>query len=562
MAIYHLSVKPISRSSGKSSTGAAAYRSAEKVIDERTGEMHDYRRKGGVEFSEIVTPVGATWTPSRSELWNAAELAEKRKDACVAREHEIALPRELSADDRLDLARKYAKDLADRHGCAVDLAIHAPHKDKDGQSNDNYHAHLLCTTRQVEGAGLGPKCDREKAGRNRKADLEEERALWADLQNTALELAGHQVQVSHLSLEAQGIDRQPTTHLGPVVTAMQRDGRASDVLDRLTAAREAGERERAEAKALDAHIINLTGDLHQALAERNQQRAEHDRVRTAALGRIGANLSAADQHHDRLAASLNTAGRAFEQLRHADPIVAKAGTDYQHARGTGAAIEAVGAAVGRAVPEVARATARILQVVAEQRRIEAKKAQTLITPSMPLSPAKPQQSALAQAREARAQAEAAREASRARRAALFSNRTPTPEPEPPKPSLAEQWNAKPAKEMVGPIVAVEGRTVIQSAGRGQYVVHELAPDSPIPPVSDVSRTIRNGTWKKTPKEFAQDLVAESRQKAAEKEADKIIDGREISPEDRAELVKTIREDRDKERELQREKTRSRPGMGR
>lgn len=405
MAIYHLSVKPISRSSGRSSTGAAAYRSAEKVIDSRTGEIFDYTRKRGVEFSEIVTPSDATWKPSRSELWNAAELAEKRKDACVAREHEIALPAELSADDRLELARMYAKDLADRHGCAVDLAIHAPHQDKDGKSNNNYHAHLLCTTRQVEGEGLGQKCAREKAGRNRKADLEDERALWADHQNTALELAGFpQVQVDHRSLAAQGIERQPTTHLGPAVTAMQRDGRPSDVLDRLTAAREAGERERAEAKALDGQILDLTGDLLQALAERNHQEQQNDRLRAAALGRIGANLSAADRAGQRAAA-------ASQHLGQADRRIAEAGRN-QRARRAEEVARTAGLVVGRAVAQVARTAGKAVAIhaqhQAEQARIKAQMVKTIITPSEPLSPAKPQQSAREQAREALAQAAVAR----------------------------------------------------------------------------------------------------------------------------------------------------------
>ena len=309
-------------------------------------------------------------------------MAEKRKDACVAREHEVALPKELTPDERLDLARQYARDLADRHGCAVDLAIHAPHRDRAGEDNDNYHAHLLCTTRQVASAGLGQKCDREKSGRNRKADLEDERATWADLQNTALEVCGHpQVQVDHRSLKDQGLDREPTAHKGPAVTAMERKGRQSDVLDRLAVAREAGERERAEAKALDGQIINLTGDLHQALAQREQERAEHDRVRAAAFGRIGANLSTADQHHDRLAASLQAAGRAFDQLRRAGPVIAKAGADYQHDRGTGATVEAVGGWLAGTLPEVARATDRLAAIVqAQQQAAQAALIQSIATP--------------------------------------------------------------------------------------------------------------------------------------------------------------------------------------
>lgn len=273
MAIYHMSVKAVSRSAGRSATGAAAYRSGEKIMDERTGEIHDYTRKGGVEFSEIVMPAGATWEPTRAELWNAAELSEKRKDACVAREHEIALPKELSAEQRTYLVQEYAKDLADRHKCAVDIAIHAPHKDKGGEINDNYHAHLLCTTREVDGQGLGAKCLREQAGQKRGADLELERSTWADLQNSHLAKHGHAERVDHRSLEAQGIDREPTRHKGPAVTEMERRGIQTEVSQRLEAARLAGEFERSLVVALDNAIESKSISLAEALKERASSQA-------------------------------------------------------------------------------------------------------------------------------------------------------------------------------------------------------------------------------------------------------------------------------------------------
>ena len=92
MAIYHLAVKSVSRSTGRSAVAAAAYRSGDCLENERDGLMHDYTRRGGVEDTFIVTPEGAEWAQDRSALWNAAEAAEKRKDAKVAREYELALP--------------------------------------------------------------------------------------------------------------------------------------------------------------------------------------------------------------------------------------------------------------------------------------------------------------------------------------------------------------------------------------------------------------------------------------------------------------------------------------
>ena len=90
MSIYHLSVKTISRSSGRSATAAAAYRAGERIRDQRTGVVHDYRRRHGVLHTELVLPPGVFMT--REELWSGAEMAEVRKNSTTAREYEIALP--------------------------------------------------------------------------------------------------------------------------------------------------------------------------------------------------------------------------------------------------------------------------------------------------------------------------------------------------------------------------------------------------------------------------------------------------------------------------------------
>ena len=155
MAIYHLSVKTVSRSAGRSATAAAAYRSGVEITDLRTGEIHDYTRKGGVESADLVLPVGAPeWASNRAELWNAAEQAETRKNSTVAREFEIALPSELSPDERKRLAIDFAREIVERHGCAADVAIHAPGKEGD---NRNHHAHILCSTRRLLPEGFGEK---------------------------------------------------------------------------------------------------------------------------------------------------------------------------------------------------------------------------------------------------------------------------------------------------------------------------------------------------------------------------------------------------------------------
>ena len=291
MAIYHLSVKTISRSAGRSATAAAAYRAGVEITDERTGEIHDYTRKGGVESAALILPDNAPeWARDRAHLWNAAEQAEKRKNSTVAREFEIALPSELSPAEREKLAHDFARELVKRHGCAADVAIHAPGKEGD---NRNHHAHILLSTRRLEADGFTEKTrelDDQKTG---KVIVTEWRERFAQLQNERLREAGHSVQVDHRSLEAQGIEREATRHLGPTATAIERrTGQPShkrqqhneDALERLQRARDAGELER-QGKEADRSIIDLSGDLDAAKRERaaQQQRDQEQRQQAERL---------------------------------------------------------------------------------------------------------------------------------------------------------------------------------------------------------------------------------------------------------------------------------------
>lgn len=231
MAIYHLSVKPIQRSKGRSSVAAAAYRSASELVDERTGLIHDYTAKRGVEYTHIVTPDDTII--ERQELWNLAEQAEKRKDGTIAREYEIALPEELNKADRQKLATDFAEYLANTHGCAVDLAIHAPSTEGDER---NHHVHILCTTRQYHNGQLAQKCmielsdtDRKKRGLDSRKDaLETIREQWAIYANKALNERGIEQFIDHRSYKRQGLEKAPTIHLGSVATQMERKGKLSD----------------------------------------------------------------------------------------------------------------------------------------------------------------------------------------------------------------------------------------------------------------------------------------------------------------------------------------------
>ncbi len=237
MAIYHLSVKVISRADGKSVTRAAAYRAGARIKDLMTGEVHDFSRKRGVDWSGVIAPAGAPdWARDRESLWNAVESVERRKDAQLAREVEIALPRELAAEAKIKLVSDFVQRQFVDVGMVADIAIHHI----DGQ---NPHAHILLTTRRIDGDGFGAK-DRSW---NDRSLLLKWRKSWADAVNTELSRAGCASRIDHRSLADQGIDRPPTRHLGPIAHARlkrKRDSRrALDIesdtrsLDRLKIAK-------------------------------------------------------------------------------------------------------------------------------------------------------------------------------------------------------------------------------------------------------------------------------------------------------------------------------------
>ncbi len=271
MAIYHLAMKPIARSSGRSAVAAAAYRAAQKLTNERDGLTHDFTRRRGVEHVEIVVSKdsNAEWATDRSTLWNMAEAAETRKDARVAREIEVALPHELTAGQRLALTREFAQGLADRYGVAVDFALHSPHGETDVR---NHHAHLLLTTRKVERDGLGEKSELELENRKLLAlglptshdQLRDIRLDWEQRANRHLALAGHDLRIDHRSHHACGLQIEPTQHIGVHASQMARRGK---VVDR--------RRQEADAARYNARLIRERPD--QALAVITHEKSVFDR---------------------------------------------------------------------------------------------------------------------------------------------------------------------------------------------------------------------------------------------------------------------------------------------
>ena len=246
IAIYHCSIKIVSRGKGKSAVAAAAYRSGEKLTNEWDGLTHDYTKKGGVVHSEILLPAHAPPAFSdRSTLWNSVELSEKSNNAQLAREVEIALPVELSREEQTRLVREYCSSQFVSKGMIADFNLH----DTGG---GNPHAHILLTMRPLDERGAWlPKSKKEyvldengekirlPSGRykTRKVDLvdwnnrenaEVWRRAWADLANDFLAQNNRPERIDHRSYERQGIEQIPTVHEGPSVRAMEAKGVRTD----------------------------------------------------------------------------------------------------------------------------------------------------------------------------------------------------------------------------------------------------------------------------------------------------------------------------------------------
>lgn len=243
MAIYHCHCKIISRGQWRSAVGAAAYRSGEKLYNEYDGIEHDYTKKGGVVYSEIMLCENAPKEyQDRQTLWNAVEQIEKSSKAQLAREYEVALPVELSREEQIKLVRDFAKENFVDNGMCVDFSIH----DKE---DGNPHAHIMLTTRPIEqDNSWGVKQRKEyildKKGQKQydkkkqtykcktvkttnwdsKEFLQRSRESWAEKVNQELEKKSLPQRVDHRSFKEQGIEKIPTQHIGVSANAMEKRG--------------------------------------------------------------------------------------------------------------------------------------------------------------------------------------------------------------------------------------------------------------------------------------------------------------------------------------------------
>lgn len=257
VAIYHCSIKIISRGKGRSAVACAAYRSGTKLTDLATGKIFDYSNKSGVVFSEVLLPENAPtiFAVDRNILWDAVERKETHSAAQLAREVEVALPCEFTRQEQIDTVREYIMKNFVREGMCADWALH-------DKGDGNPHAHIMLTMRAIKPNGrwaeksrtiykldpngqkipvIDPTTGQQKIGaRGRKmwqretvpandwndhSKAEKWRAAWAAECNRRLD---RQHQIDHRSYARQAIEQEPTIHEGYAARKMEREGRVSD----------------------------------------------------------------------------------------------------------------------------------------------------------------------------------------------------------------------------------------------------------------------------------------------------------------------------------------------
>lgn len=218
----HTRAKVISRKPNKAGVsrtccGSAAYRAGEKIIG-ADGVRHNYTRKNGIKHAEIMLPEGAPeWMKDRQQLWQAADNAEKRKDAQLFREFEMSVPNEFTDELAVYVAQKFIKRNFTNQGMVADFALHDP-KYKDGHQNK--HIHVMLATREVTPEGFGKK----NRDWNDMSLVAEWRKNWADYCNETFRILEKNEVVEYQSFAERGIDRIPQENVGLAVIQMERRG--------------------------------------------------------------------------------------------------------------------------------------------------------------------------------------------------------------------------------------------------------------------------------------------------------------------------------------------------
>ena len=298
MASYFLLVKTFSRGKGSSATKAAAYRSGERIRDERSGAVHDYTDRTDVAHAEIVLPAeyaGHTdmeWALNRSVLWNAVQQSGRTWNSRLAREVLVHVPPEMTRAQRVALVQRLSHELADRYHSAVDFAVHEPRPQADQR---HHHAHILMTSRQVGPGGIGARTTLELSGTERhdrglgpsKDDLLWLRERWAQISNEALREAGLTARIDHRSYKEQGINRELKPLLPQSIVYSERgSGRSNPAGDEIRARY----RERVEARSkgpadLARVIQRQREEGRQRAIQRAGQRQQKNEIPNGAMTR-------------------------------------------------------------------------------------------------------------------------------------------------------------------------------------------------------------------------------------------------------------------------------------
>lgn len=264
--------KPVSRYQGgkpRSAVSMAAYRSGEKLDDDRYQTTWDYSRKHSVYYTEIITPDDApAWAHNRQQLWNKVEASEKRFDARVTREFTISLPKEMRHDHKIEVMREFVRENFTKNGLIADIA----HHNYTGSEAHNPHCHIMITTRPMQGDRFGKHKDRNL---DRKDALKQWRKSYMDICNRHLERDGYNVRITTDSLETRGItDRAPISE-SMAVSQMRK--KHQDKPDKFPLPDKAKEND--ELKRLNQELANLQQELaKQEQREQRQRQAQQARI--------------------------------------------------------------------------------------------------------------------------------------------------------------------------------------------------------------------------------------------------------------------------------------------
>ena len=376
MAIFHCSIKIISRSAGRSATSASAYRAGTKVYDDELGETFDYTKKRGVVFSEVLLCANAPQEfTDREKMWNSVQAIEKAKNSQLCREVEVALPVELSREEQIKLVREYIQENFTSKGMCADWALH-------DKGDGNPHAHILLTVRPIKSNGewgakrkdsyalddkgnkipvIDLNTGKQKIGsRGRKmwerisipstdwndqSRAEEWRKGWADACNKYLQ---GRTRIDHRSYVRQGKKQLPTMHEGYVARKIAKRGKKSTIIEYNAKVRRTNDYSQAteqDLQAVEAELKQLEAELEKLKSEQKGRKKNELNARIAEL--LGRGSRTDSQPISRSQTQVRTANqpiRTPEQstessdtdalIRQAEAVGASAKADVANTRAT------------------------------------------------------------------------------------------------------------------------------------------------------------------------------------------------------------------------------------